>query len=411
MVLKKRYFLIIPTVFLFAITSLIYLRDIIIKKNNRIINNIYFELPFILKTEKDCKDIDLLFQKYFDNTFSATIIDHRGNVIGSFNDNILRIPASNIKLFSTSYVIDNVHPSDTLQTSLYKDNYNNLYLIGSGDPDLTWNDIRKLLEEIEFNNKITLNLLEVKEDFYWPDGWTYNDKNLPYGAPLSLLALDSNQNINNDINYLQNIIYDYIHRSYPASDIEISILYDLRINFRDLKMISTIYSNNFLSLITLANSLSHNYTAEILYKNISRTWGENNYKILQNWLIRKGLPIGEIIISDASGLSRDNLVTTKAIALFLYKMQYNNNFEFFKSSLSILGVRGTLSDYFPNSKLKGIFFGKTGTLSNSFALSGYLYKDDNPIVISIIQNSIDPKKYQFFDFLLDLYELESYGCL
>ena len=192
MISKKRFFLLIPTFFLVFIASLIYLREIIINKNNKIINNIYFELPFIFKTDRDCKSVDLLLEEYFDNTFSATIIDHRGNIIGAFNDNILRIPASNIKLFSTSYVIENVNPYETLQTSLYKDNYNNLYLIGSGDPDLSWNDIKNLLENIDFNKKINLNLIEVKEDFYWPDGWTYNDKNLPYGAPLSLLALDSN---------------------------------------------------------------------------------------------------------------------------------------------------------------------------------------------------------------------------
>ena len=101
----------------------------------------------------------------------------------------MRIIVSNIKLFSTSYVIENVKPYETLQTSLYKDNYGlfNRY----GDPDLSWNDIK--IYEYIFNNKINLNLIEVKEDFYWPDGWTYTIKIFPM-EHLQFISI-SNQNL------------------------------------------------------------------------------------------------------------------------------------------------------------------------------------------------------------------------
>ena len=56
-----------------------------------------------------------------------------------------------------------------------------------------------------------------------------------------------------------------------------------------------------------------------------------------------------------------------------------------ESSLSIIGVRGTLANRFQGSELEGKFFGKTGTLSNVFALSGYLYKENKPVIVSIIQ--------------------------
>ena len=101
----------------------------------------------------------------------------------------------------------------------------------------------------------------------------------------------------------------------------------------------------------------------------------------------RGLNVDNLTFSDASGLSRNNRVTTKLVSEFLNKMKYSKNFSTFHSSLSIIGVRGTLANIFPNSELQGKFFGKTGTLSNVFALSGYLYKDNKPLVISIIQNS------------------------
>ena len=88
-------------------------------------------------------------------------------------------------------------------------------------------------------------------------------------------------------------------------------------------------------------------------------------------------------------------------------MRYFNNFKAFQSTLSITGVRGTLAKRFVNSELSGKFFGKTGTLSNVFALSGFLYKNEKPIIVSIIQNSNNIDKEKAFKLLHELYYLES----
>ena len=88
-------------------------------------------------------------------------------------------------------------------------------------------------------------------------------------------------------------------------------------------------------------------------------------------------------------------------------MRYSSDFKAYQSTLSIMGVRGTLANRFENTEISGKFFGKTGTLSNVFALSGYLYKDENPIMISIIQNSNDIDKEKAFELLRKIYFLES----
>ena len=104
---------------------------------------------------------------------------------------------------------------------------------------------------------------------------------------------------------------------------------------------------------------------------------------MKKWLENKGLPVNNTYFADASGLSRKNKITTKLVVLFLDKMRYSNNFQAYQSTLSITGVRGTLAKRFVNSELSGKFFGKTGTLSNVFALSGFLYKNEKPIIISL----------------------------
>ena len=176
---------------------------------------------------------------------------------------------------------------------------------------------------------------------------------------------------------------------------------------KDTTEINKIYSTPILSLLTLSNSESHNFTAESLFKNASKTWNDNDYMKLKKWLENKGLPVTNTYFADASGLSRKNKITSKLVVLFLDKMRYSNDFHAYKSTLSIIGVRGTLAKRFVNSELSGKFFGKTGTLSNVFALSGFLYKNKKPIIISIIQNSNNIDKEKAFKLLRDVYYLKS----
>ena len=375
--------------------------------NYKIIKHIYFSSPLFFNKNKICKDYDLLVKNSFDDTFSVSIIDQNGSIISEYNQNRLRIPASNIKLFSTAYILSKYNIFDNITTSIYIDKNNNLYLYGSGDPDFSIQDFDKLLKSIRYSNKINLSLFEINNDLKWPKGWTNSDKLFNYGSPLTSLAINSNEDVNKDINFLFTRTYNYLRSKYPQSKIDISIREYMDFDKNDLKIIKEINSNPIISLITLVNSESHNFTAEILFKNASKSWGSNDYSSLKYWLRNKGLPVKNIKISDASGLSRDNLITTKLIASFLHKMKFNYKFNSYNSSLSIIGIRGTLAKRLKNNDIKGKFFGKTGTLSNVFALSGYLYKDNGPITISIIQNSSRISPNKVFKFLSDIYLLKT----
>ena len=403
--IKKIYsfFLIV----LVLVTSPFLIRYLLANQKITILNSIYFNFPGIITKNKICPTYDALLNQTLDDSFSVSIINNKGEIISSYNEDVPRLPASNQKLFSSAYVLSKYKLNNNLKTSLFK-NKNDYYLHGQGDPDLNYEHIIELISNVKENKIINFNIVEIDSKLYWPNGWTNTDKLYEYGSPITSLAIESNHNKYEDIYALKNFIKNYLKSKFPNSKVNIDF-FDSEKTFylKDITEINKIYSTPILSLLTLTNSESHNFTAESLFKNASNTWNDNDYIKLKRWLENKGLPATNAYFADASGLSRKNKITTKLVVLFLDKMRYFNDFKAYQSTLSITGVRGTLAKRFVNSELSGKFFGKTGTLSNVFALSGFLYKNEKPIIISIIQNSNKIDKEKAFKLLRDLYYLKS----
>ena len=403
--IKKIYsfFLIV----LVLVTSPFLIRYLLANQKITILNSIYFNFPGIITKNKICPTYDALLNQTLDDSFSVSIINNKGEIISSYNEDVPRLPASNQKLFSSAYVLSKYKLNNNLKTSLFK-NKNDYYLHGQGDPDLNYEHIIELISNVKENKIINFNIVEIDSKLYWPNGWTNTDKLYEYGSPITSLAIESNHNKYDDIYALKIFIKNYLKNKFPNSKININFFdSDKTFYLKNIKEINKIYSTPILSLLTLTNSESHNFTAESLFKNASNTWNDNDYIKLKRWLENKGLPATNAYFADASGLSRKNKITTKLVVLFLDKMRYFNNFKAYQSTLSITGVRGTLAKRFVNSELSGKFFGKTGTLSNVFALSGFLYKNEKPIIISIIQNSNKIDKEKAFKLLRDLYYLKS----
>ncbi len=403
--IKKIYlfFLIV----LVLVTSPFLIRYLLANQKVTILNSIYFNFPGIITKNKICPTYDALLNQTLDDSFSVSIINNKGEIVSSYNEDVPRLPASNQKLFSSAYVLSKYKLNNKLKTSLLK-NKNDYYLHGQGDPDLNYEHIIELISNVKENKIINFNIVEIDSKLYWPNGWTNTDKLYEYGSPITSLAIESNHNKYDDIYSLKIFIKNYLINKFPNSKIYINI-FDSEKTFylKNIKEINKIYSTPIISLLTLTNSESHNFTAESLFKNASNTWNDNDYIKLKRWLENKGLPTTKSYFADASGLSRKNKITTRLVVLFLDKMRYFNDFKAYQSTLSITGVRGTLAKRFVNSELSGKFFGKTGTLSNVFALSGFLYKNERPIIISIIQNSNKIDKEKAFKLLRDLYYLKS----
>ena len=125
--IKKIYsfFLIV----LVLVTSPFLIRYLISNQKISILNSIYFNFPGIITKNKKCPSYDALLNQTLDDSFSVSIINNNGKIISSYNDEVLRLPASNQKLFSSAYVLSKYKLSNNLKTSLSKNNKNNYYLI------------------------------------------------------------------------------------------------------------------------------------------------------------------------------------------------------------------------------------------------------------------------------------------
>ncbi len=129
-------------------------------------------------------------------------------------------------------------------------------------------------------------------------------------------------------------------------------------------------------LITIVNKDSQNLHAEMLLREVGyakRGVGSVEAAIeeMRAFLRGAGLSPWEFFLSDASGLSRKNLVSPGGAVKLLRHMWESPHRDAFLSSLAVSGEDGTLDWRFSRTVAKGRIRAKTGTLSHVTALSGY----------------------------------------
>ena len=117
---------------LVLVTSPFLIRYLLAKQKITILNSIYFKFPGIITKSKICPTYDALLNQTLDDSFSVSIINNKGEIISSYNEDVPRLPASNQKLFSSAYVLSKYKLNNNLKTSLFK-HKNDYYLHGQGD--------------------------------------------------------------------------------------------------------------------------------------------------------------------------------------------------------------------------------------------------------------------------------------
>ena len=102
-----------------------------------------------------------------------------------------------------------------------------------------------------------------------------------------------------------------------------------------------------------------------------------------------GVPQSDFNLDDGSGLSRQNVISPRALARVLAYDYYNKNRQVYLDSLSVAGVDGTLAERFRGTDLQKRIRGKSGFIEGVSTLSGYLFtKDGQCYAFSIMMNGI-----------------------
>lgn len=111
-------------------------------------------------------------------------------------------------------------------------------------------------------------------------------------------------------------------------------------------------------------------------------------RVVQSTLTNWGIPESSYIYVDGSGLSRYNYLSPDALVRLLRTMARRPDFDVFYDALPIAGVDGTLRSRMRGSRAQDNARAKTGYISNSRALSGYVTtRDGELLAFSMIANN------------------------
>jgi D-alanyl-D-alanine carboxypeptidase/D-alanyl-D-alanine-endopeptidase (penicillin-binding protein 4) len=157
--------------------------------------------------------------------------------------------------------------------------------------------------------------------------------------------------------------------------------------------------------VQLINKISQNLHTEMLLRTAARQAGiwtkpEDLYKFPQDFYFSAGIAPDDVVQFDASGLSRHDLVTPRAIAALLYYTEKQPWFPVYFSSLPVAGVDGTLETNLKNGPATGRIHAKTGSVEHVRTRSGYVdLPSGRRLIFSFLSNNLAGKNHEAGDAL------------
>ena len=159
-----------------------------------------------------------------------------------------------------------------------------------------------------------------------------------------------------------------------------------------------------LSVLTPVMKSSHNHYAEHVFKMIGAAFGSNDgvstasqaQLAIKQCMEAASAPFERCLVNDGSGLSRRNLISADALVATL-TAAYNNRplWKALYQTMSIAGKDGTLRKRMKKSRAAGNVHGKTGTLRNVSALSGYVTTADGEVLaFAMLTNGYNVSTYK-----------------
>ena len=334
------------------------------------------------------------------SVWSVSVADANGRLLADVNGTKARIPASNQKLISTAIALDRLGPDYRLTTRLWRQPDGTLQITGEGDPDLDLAQLQRFAKlamgsggssgqsAAAGSAPLTIQLVEEPQQRWWPQGWHWADRAEAYGAPITRLALTSNaldMAVSNPPSRMQKLLGQEIKRQGGSAAIRLVPV--ATANTDTATLLHEERSVSMHGLLSLANTDSHNFTAEVLLRQGTGSWDLTQARQrAMLWLSSQGLPMAGVSVVDGSGLDRANKVTSRLLAALMLRMAQHPYATNYWASMAIAGQRGTLRNLWRGTELDGRFRGKTGTISGVRSISGVLDTPDGVRFVSMVSN-------------------------
>jgi D-alanyl-D-alanine carboxypeptidase/D-alanyl-D-alanine-endopeptidase (penicillin-binding protein 4) len=326
----------------------------------------------------------------------VSVADARGRLLAEVNGLQPRVPASNQKLVSTAFALDRLGPDYRLSTRLWQLPDGGYRLTGEGDPDLALPQLQRFAKLAlgsggssgTSSGPVRLELAEESRQDWWPRGWHPADRTYAYGAPITRLAVTSNaihDAVMNPPSRLQTLLQRSMDQQ--GGRAQLTLVSARSPLPGDAVLLHEESSAPMHNLLSLANSESHNFTAEVLMRQAAGSWDlQQAQRSTEQWLMAQSLPLQGVRIADGSGLDRANRLTSRFLVALLMRMDQHPYGRNYLASMAVAGQRGTLRNLYNGSTLQGRFYGKTGTLTGVRSISGVLLTTDGPRYVSAIAN-------------------------
>ena len=313
---------------------------------------------------------------------SVSLIDvSTGKVVFESNANSPRKPASLMKLLSASATLRYLDPSKTFATSLaLGPTLESVVIDGEYDP---W---------ISMNSKEAIKMRRTS--FYALASKSLSVIAQRSGEPVKKLQVYYNDLYSKDV---ANFKAYYKKRGVIATIVSVSdskakslateqIFYSTSPTVKEIMNWFLVWSDNIVSerMARLASRAAGNQFNE---QGVAKTFD----KVLREL----GIDPSKIIIKDASGLSKQNKLTANILSQLLYKIHSDPLFSQLIDGLPVSGKTGTLSKRYIESapQAVGLVKAKTGTLSGTVSLAGYVQSGDREYAFTIIADNIKRTTY------------------